>query len=240
MSWAGSWWRWQTRLSAHALSVPKLSQNVGALVPWTALMGRCCCRKDEKTALLRVWPSLSLCHHHCTYTTTSSSSLPHPHRTQFLVCGLYLFGFAFFQVVFHAEISGSLVSWEVFWSTEGFVGLGLNIGRKCRYWGGHGIVSWKSAFRWFEFFYKYQLKLFAWKKNTPWNTVLMFSLPYLHIGNSQFDRTDFSLLMKNMEQIPFILQKLKDIFSPGPLTVPVFSFLSASVKFSLICSILWF
>lgn len=58
---------------------------------------------------------------------------PTPHRAQFLVCGLYLFGFAFFLVVFHAEMSGSLVSREVFRSTEGFVGLGLNKGRKCRY-----------------------------------------------------------------------------------------------------------
>lgn len=131
---------------------------------------------------------------------------PTPHRAQFLVCGLYLFGFAFFLVVFHAEMSGSLVSREVFRSTEGFVGLGLNKGRKCRYWGeGHGIVSWKIYIQMFWVFYKYQLKLSAWKKNTPWNTVLMLSLPYLHTGNSPFDRTDFSLLMKSMEQIPFRL-----------------------------------
>lgn len=95
--WAvlASWWRWQTSLSPHALenrepgvetsslSVPRLSQNVSALVPeahrtWAALMRRCCCGNEEKKALFRVWPSLSLCHPHCTYTTTSSSSLPHP------------------------------------------------------------------------------------------------------------------------------------------------------------------
>lgn len=57
----------------------------------------------------------------------------------------------------------------------------------------------------FWVFYKYQFKLSAWKKNTLWNTVLMLSLPYFHTGNSQFDITDFSLLMKSMEQIPFRL-----------------------------------
>lgn len=59
--------------------------------------------------------------------------LPTTYQVKFLVCGLYLFGLAFFLVVFYAEISRLLVSQEVFWSTGGFVGLGLYKGRKWKH-----------------------------------------------------------------------------------------------------------
>lgn len=136
-------------------SVPRLSQSVGAF-------GLCLLGSSDGEMLLEKWGKKShflefnllfLCVILIARTPPLPLSYPIPHWTQFLVCGLYLFGFAFFLVVFPAEISGSLVSWEVFWSMEGFVWLGLNIGRKCRYWGeGHGVVSWKLAFRCFGVF----------------------------------------------------------------------------------------
>lgn len=59
--------------------------------------------------------------------------LPTTYQVKFLVCGLCLFGLAFFLVVFYAEISRLLVSQEVFWSAGGFVGLGLYKGRKWKH-----------------------------------------------------------------------------------------------------------
>lgn len=243
MSCAGFLWRCQTHPRALESRAWSGSQQMSgcsgpALGPCLS-DGEMLLQKWGKKAFFRVWPPLCLCHPHCTYTT-SSSFLPHPHRTQFLVCGLYLFGFAFFLVVLHAELSGSLVSWEVFWSMGGICVTGTLhreemwiLRRRAWLWAGN-LHSHVLGFS------KYQLKLSAWKKNTLWNSVLMLSLPYLHTGNPQFDTTDFSVLMKSMEQIPFRLYKLKDIFSPDPLTLPGLSFLPASVKFSLICSILWF
>lgn len=141
---------------------PTTGQSCQALVPgphriwavpaWQLWWGDAAAEMRGKKAFLGL-DLLFLCVILIARTPPLPLSYPTPHWTQFLVCGLYLFGFAFFLVVFHAEISVSLVGWEVFWSTEGFVQLGLSIGRKCRYWGeGDGIVSWKSAFRCFGFF----------------------------------------------------------------------------------------
>lgn len=48
------------------------------------------------------------------YTTTSSSSPPHPLPNKIFSMWAVFVCFAFFPVVFYAEISGLLVSWEVF------------------------------------------------------------------------------------------------------------------------------
>ena len=91
-------------------------------------------------------------------TATSSSSPPHPLPNKiFSLRPVFVWFCIFPWLVFSTEISGLLLSPEVFWSAGGFVGLRLYRGRERRHWGeGHAIVSWKSAFRFF--FYKYQLK----------------------------------------------------------------------------------